>query len=48
MLKALLLIFLGFILGITFTTVFLAVAVLSARISREERMPTKDEWRMGL
>lgn len=48
MLKALLLIFLGFILGTTFTIVFLAIMILSARISREERMPTKDEWRMGL
>lgn len=48
MLKGFLLFFLGFILGITFTVIFLAITILSARISQEERKPTKDEWRMGL
>lgn len=48
MLKGLLLVFLGFILGVAFTVIFLAITILSARISQKKREPTKDEWRMGL
>lgn len=48
MLKGLLLILLGFILGVAFTVIFLTITFLSTRISRVGREPTKDEWRMGL
>lgn len=48
MLKGFLLVFLGFIFGVAFTVIFLAIAILSAGRSQEEREPTKDEWRMGL
>ena len=48
MIKGLLLIFLGFILGVTASIIFIAVAVLSLRKDRENREPTKDEWRAGL
>lgn len=48
MIKGLLIFFLGVIFGIMVTIVFIVAAILSLRKDRENREPTKDEWRAGL